>query len=187
MHLLTGVLPSTSGFYVVAGKHSKTQLPEIRENLGICLQHNDNLFAKLTVREILQFYCRLKGAPSDQTNIDQLLREVALDDKSESLVENLSGGMKRKLSLAIAFSGESKVIVLDEPTSGMASHILLYCTSLFLSISADLHLSDMCFSTVSQDPFSRRFIWNLIKQKRHGRIILLTTHFLVSALVLVPL
>lgn len=122
IHLLTGSVAATDGFHIVAGKHSATQMPEIRKNLGICLQHNDCLFPKLTVRETVQFFNRLKGNTPTQSadeKVDEALREVVLYEKHDSLVMNLSGGMKRKLCVAVAFSGDSQVVILDEPTSGM--------------------------------------------------------------------
>ena len=99
-------------------------MKEIRQNLGICLQHNDYLFPNLTVRETVQFFLQLKcgdSCPIDDETINQSLKEVSLEDKGECLVKNLSGGMKRKLCVAIAFCGDNKVVILDEMTSGMVS------------------------------------------------------------------
>jgi len=133
-------------------------LNSIRTNMGICLQH-DCLFPSMTVREHIQFFSRLKGLYSEmsykeaENHIDQVIRDVALYEKRNTFSKNLSGGMKRKLSVAMAFCGGSKVVLLDEPTSGM-------------------------------DPFSRRFTWNVIRQYRQNRCILLTTHFMDEADVL---
>lgn len=96
----------------------------IRQNLGICLQH-DCLFPQLTVREHVQFFSRLKGLYSKtstaeaEEHVDEAIRDVALYEKRNTLSKHLSGGMKRKLSVAMAFCGGSKVVLLDEPTSGM--------------------------------------------------------------------
>lgn len=96
----------------------------IRQDIGICLQH-DCLFPQLTVREHVQFFSRLKGLYKDvshaeaEEQVDQAIRDVALFEKRNTLSKNLSGGMKRKLSVAMAFCGGSKVVLLDEPTSGM--------------------------------------------------------------------
>jgi len=79
----------------------------------------------LTVREHVQFFARLKGAYSKTTrteaeeHVDQALQDIALSEKCNTLAKHLSGGMKRKLSVAIAFCGGSKTVILDEPTSGM--------------------------------------------------------------------
>ena len=76
----------------------------------------------LTVHEHLCFYNGLKFATANSdSNGDQygkLLADVGLDDKRDELVSHLSGGMKRKLSVAIAFTGNSKCVILDEPTAG---------------------------------------------------------------------
>jgi ATP-binding cassette, subfamily A (ABC1), member 3 len=103
----------------------KNSISEIRKSIGVCPQ-NDCLFPELTVREHLEFYARIKGqfstrdsAAAASQDIAQSLEAVALLDKSETLSDYLSGGMKRKLSVAIAFCGGSKFVFLDEPTSGM--------------------------------------------------------------------
>ena len=97
---------------------------EIRENIGLCPQDNC-LFDMLTVRETVQFFARLKGVYNKvsveeaEEHVDQSIRDIALAEKCNTLAKNLSGGMKRKLSVAIAFCGGSKTVILDEPTSGM--------------------------------------------------------------------
>ena len=155
--MLTGALAPSSGSVKILGK-DLSDLSSIRDDLGICLQH-DCLFPAMTVREHIQFFSRIKGLYSKMSHeeaeehIDQVIRDVALFEKRNTFSKNLSGGMKRKLSVAIAFCGESKVVLLDEPTSGM-------------------------------DPFSRRFTWNVIRQFRQNRCILLTTHFMDEADVL---
>uniref|UniRef100_A0A8C2KP21 ABC transporter domain-containing protein n=1 Tax=Cyprinus carpio TaxID=7962 RepID=A0A8C2KP21_CYPCA len=75
----------------------------------------------LTVEEHIYFYARLKGRSSKevQKEIDQMIRDVGLPHKRKDLVKNLSGGMQRKLSVAIAFVGGSNVVILDEPTAGV--------------------------------------------------------------------
>ena len=155
INMLTGAVAPTSGTAYVAGKDIRTQMPEIRRDVGICMQH-DCLFPKLTVREHVEFFSRLKGLYSEMPkkdadkHVDQAIEDVALLEKRNTLSQNLSGGMKRKLSVAIAFCGGSKVVILDEPTSGM-------------------------------DPYSRRFTWNVIRHYRQHRCIILTTHFMDEA------
>lgn len=122
--MLTGAMAPTDGYALVAGKDIRTDLSGIRQDIGICLQH-DCLFPNLTVREHIEFFSRLKGLYKQvskseaNAHIDQSIRDVALFEKRNTLSKNLSGGMKRKLSLAMAFCGGSKVVLLDEPTSGM--------------------------------------------------------------------
>jgi ATP-binding cassette subfamily A (ABC1) protein 3 len=124
INMLTGALGATEGTATVAGKDIRNQMNVIRQDIGICLQH-DCLFPQLTVREHVQLFSRLKGLYSKVTHqeaeehVDQAIRDVALFEKRNTLSKNLSGGMKRKLSVAMAFCGGSKVVLLDEPTSGM--------------------------------------------------------------------
>ena len=77
----------------------------------------------LTVREHLEFYTSLKGIPKEleAVHVDKCLRDVGLHapEVQRRYSKNLSGGMKRRLSIAIALTGHSKVIFLDEPTTGL--------------------------------------------------------------------
>lgn len=94
----------------------------IRTSLGICPQFNV-LWDELTVEEHLEFYCKLKRPDMSAKEIKQevkvIIEKLDLLDKRKANSSQLSGGMKRKLSVGIALIGGSKVIILDEPTSGM--------------------------------------------------------------------
>ncbi|KAJ6332061.1 hypothetical protein OIU76_010445 [Salix suchowensis] len=118
--MLVGLLPPTSGDALVFGKNITTDMDEIRNGLGVCPQ-NDILFPELTVREHLEIFAALKGVKEDilERVVTDMVNEVGLADKVNTMVRALSGGMKRKLSLGIALIGNSKVVILDEPTSGM--------------------------------------------------------------------
>ncbi|KFK37012.1 hypothetical protein AALP_AA4G200700 [Arabis alpina] len=118
--MLVGLLPPTSGDALILGNSIVTNMDEIRKELGVCPQH-DILFPELTVREHLEMFAVLKGVKEDslKSTVADMAEEVGLSDKINTLVQALSGGMKRKLSLGIALIGNSKVIILDEPTSGM--------------------------------------------------------------------
>ncbi len=78
------------------------------------------------------------------------LKKVNLDKKKDARARTLSGGQKRKLSVAIALVGDSKLVMLDEPTSGM-------------------------------DLTARRELWNMLKEEKEGRVMVLTTHFMDEA------
>ena len=86
----------------------------------MCPQH-DVLWADLTVSEHLRFFAGIKGVPPAEVEaaISQAIKEVGLTEKVHARSKQLSGGQKRKLSVAIALVGGSKICVLDEPTSGM--------------------------------------------------------------------
>ena len=122
--MLTGAIAPTDGYATIAGRNILGEMRNIRKDIGICPQENC-LFDMLTVRETVQFFARLKGVYGQMTrreaeaHVDQAIEDIALSEKNLTLAKHLSGGMKRKLSVAIAFCGGSKTVFLDEPTSGM--------------------------------------------------------------------
>uniref|UniRef100_A0A914WXS9 ABC transporter domain-containing protein n=1 Tax=Plectus sambesii TaxID=2011161 RepID=A0A914WXS9_9BILA len=123
MSILTGLYPPTSGTAYIYDKDIRTDIQEIRKSLGMCPQHNV-LFDTLTVKEQLRFYAGLKGMDASQasTEIDQMIKDIGLSDKGNEFADQLSGGMKRKLSIGIAFIGGSRTVILDEPTAGVDPH-----------------------------------------------------------------
>uniref|UniRef100_A0A8C3XG17 ATP binding cassette subfamily A member 4 n=1 Tax=Cyanoderma ruficeps TaxID=181631 RepID=A0A8C3XG17_9PASS len=120
MSILTGLFPPTSGTVLVGGLDIQTHMDSIRHRLGMCPQHNI-LFNHLTVAEHILFYSQLKGRCREEAEqeMEAMLEDMGLIHKRNEEAQNLSGGMQRKLSVAIAFVGEAKVVVLDEPTSGV--------------------------------------------------------------------
>ena len=88
------------------------------KNIGLC-QQEDILFDYLTVEEHLRYMMELKGSKSDELEINTFINGIDLNSKKESMCKTLSGGEKRKLCIAIALIGNSKLVLLDEPTSGM--------------------------------------------------------------------
>ncbi|XP_064285301.1 ATP-binding cassette sub-family A member 13 isoform X1 [Passer domesticus] len=120
--LLTGVYPPSSGTIIVDGKDIRTELAAIRTELGVCPQY-DVLFNTLTVREHLLLYGSVKAPGWTKEQLDEqvtgTLEDVDLSQHQYKPVGALSGGMKRRLSIAISFIGNSKTVVLDEPTSGV--------------------------------------------------------------------
>jgi ABC-type multidrug transport system ATPase subunit len=144
--MLTGAIQPTEGYATVSGKDIRTQLQQIRQDIGICLQH-DCLFPALTVREHIQFFSRIKGVYATMSHeeaeaqVDAAIHDVALAEKTKTMSKNLSGGMKRKLSVAIAFCGGSKVVLLDEPTSGTLHDACLVCMIvMFVTSPLTIHL-----------------------------------------------
>ncbi|XP_055978796.1 retinal-specific phospholipid-transporting ATPase ABCA4 [Sorex fumeus] len=120
LSILTGLLPPTSGTVLIGGKDIESNLDAIRQSLGLCPQHNI-LFHHLTVAEHLLFYAQLKGKSTEeaQFEMEAMLEDTGLHHKRNEETQDLSGGMQRKLSVAIAFMGDAKVVVLDEPTAGV--------------------------------------------------------------------
>ena len=122
--------------------------------MGICPQH-DVLFENLTPREHLDIFYDFKGGDPalKQKEIDDLIKDVGLTLDQDKRAGSLSGGNKRKLSVAISLCGGSKLVLLDEPTAGM-------------------------------DLGARRDLWNMLKNYRRDKIIILTTHYMDEADVL---
>ncbi|KAJ3669241.1 hypothetical protein LUZ60_011191 [Juncus effusus] len=118
--MLVGLIPPSCGDALIFGRSIKTHMDEVRKTLGVCPQH-DILFSELTVKEHLEIFAVLKGVQEESLDreVSEMIDQIGLADKTNTIISSLSGGMKRKLSLGIALIGNSKVIILDEPTSGM--------------------------------------------------------------------
>ena len=153
INMLTGMIEPTAGDCHIWGKSILTDIDTIREDVGMCPQHNI-LWKSLTCREHLMYFGRLKGVPSGELKllVDQMLDLVNLGMKKDARSDSLSGGQKRKLSVAISLIGGSKLVFLDEPTAGM-------------------------------DVESRRAMWHLLRRPEilRGRCIVLTTHYMDEA------
>ncbi|KAG9477530.1 hypothetical protein GDO78_002762, partial [Eleutherodactylus coqui] len=122
LSMLTGLFSASSGTIYVYGNDIRTHFDQSRKSMGVCMQY-DVLFDHLTTKEHLLLYGSTK-AP--QWNKRQLHEEVKRTLKDTGLykhrhkpVKALSGGMRRKLSICIALIGGSKVVILDEPTTGV--------------------------------------------------------------------
>jgi ATP-binding cassette, subfamily A (ABC1), member 3 len=100
------------------GRDVQNEMAQIRNFLGVCPQH-DILFDDLTVKEHLLLFAAFKGMKSSDIPqaVEKMISDLDFIDKTNYKSKNLSGGQKRKLSLGIAFIGNSKFILLDEPTS----------------------------------------------------------------------
>ncbi|XP_034470227.1 retinal-specific phospholipid-transporting ATPase ABCA4-like isoform X1 [Hippoglossus hippoglossus] len=120
MSILTGLFPPTSGTAFINGRDIRTDIDVIRSSMGMCPQHNI-LFKHLTVEEHILFYSLLKGRTQAEAEkeVEDMLVDLGLPHKRDDEAQKLSGGMQRKLSVAMAFVGGSKVVILDEPTSGV--------------------------------------------------------------------
>jgi len=150
--MLTGLLKATAGEMMVGDKLLSEDLSEIRKRLGVCPQHNV-LFPELTIEEHLYVFSVFKGQTDRRVireKSDEILEAVDLLSQKSKRADRLSGGQKRKLSLAMALVGNSQIILLDEPTAGM-------------------------------DITARRQMWDMLKNSKAGKIILLTTHYMEEA------
>ena len=120
MSMLTGMYTPTKGTAYLSGYDVHNQMDDIRKQLGFCPQHNV-LWDDLTCDEHIYFFSTLKGQDSKETKREtvELLANCGLTEKKNEQSKNLSGGMKRKLSVALAFCAKSKIVLLDEPTAGV--------------------------------------------------------------------
>jgi lipooligosaccharide transport system ATP-binding protein len=120
MRMIGGVSPVTDGLLRVLGMDQRTDGPRIRARLGVVPQE-DTLDTELSVRENLLIYGRyfgLKWAEAG-TRADELLEFVQLMERRNDIVEHLSGGMKRRLTIARGLINEPELMLLDEPTTGL--------------------------------------------------------------------
>ena len=120
MRMIGAVSPPSGGTLRVLGGDPERDGPEIRSRLGVVPQ-DDNLDLELDVGENLHVYGRFFGLPRDEIRrrTDELLEFVHLADRRESRVDSLSGGMKRRLTIARALINEPELMLLDEPTTGL--------------------------------------------------------------------
>jgi lipooligosaccharide transport system ATP-binding protein len=120
MRMIGAVSPPSGGSLRVFGRDPSREGPEIRARLGVVPQE-DNLDLELDVGENLLVYGRFFGLPKDviRRRTDELLEFVQLAERRDSRVDSLSGGMKRRLTIARALVNEPELMLLDEPTTGL--------------------------------------------------------------------
>ena len=128
MRMIACSSPISDGTLSVIGMDPRTQAREIKARLGVVPQI-DNLDTELTVRENLEMYARYFDIPGEvaRRRADELLEFVQLSERAKDQVEPLSGGMKRRLTIARALINEPELVILDEPTTGLdpqARHLL---------------------------------------------------------------
>ena len=118
--ILTGIYEPTNGNAFIRGHSIKTELERSYEFIGYCPQF-DLLWEDLSVENTLYFYSRIKNKEKSKINymVKKILEDVNLMKFKNYLVRELSGGMKRRLSLGIALIGEPPIVFLDEPTTGL--------------------------------------------------------------------
>jgi ABC-2 type transport system ATP-binding protein len=118
MRMLTGFLPPTDGQARVGGHDVVTESMAARRAVGY-LPERVPLYPDMTVREYVLFWARLRGAANARAGADAAIARVNLSDRRNTLIRNLSKGMKQRLGFAQALAHDPPVLILDEPTIGI--------------------------------------------------------------------
>ena len=117
---LTNDTQATSGEITINGMDVQKEFSKVRKQIGYCPQHNA-IFELMTVEEHLEYYARIKGIPTSlrKAMIEKEIKDMNLTENRKKPAGTLSGGNKRKLSVAMAVLGNPPIILLDEPSAGM--------------------------------------------------------------------
>ncbi|KAH9086660.1 hypothetical protein Ae201684P_000082 [Aphanomyces euteiches] len=176
MKILTGDVLPTSGSATLGGFDIMTQQLQVRRLIGYCPQF-DALIDLMTVREHLELFAAIKGVPSGQigATVKDKMEQMNLNDFEHKLAGTLSGGNKRKLSVAIAMIGSPPIIFLDEPSTGMDPVSRRFMWDVIAAISTRSKESTILLTTHSMEecealctPFEAP-IWRWVDAPRSGR------------------
>lgn len=118
MRMLTGFMPPTDGTAQIAGHDILTDSMEARRSVGY-LPERVPVYPDMTVRAYVMFWAKLRGTRNPRRSVKHALEHVQLADRQDTLIRNLSKGMRQRLGLAQALVHNPPVIILDEPTIGI--------------------------------------------------------------------
>ncbi|KAL3270830.1 hypothetical protein HHI36_021350 [Cryptolaemus montrouzieri] len=120
MKIITAEEASTRGRVQICGKSITSNMDDMFQLLGYCPQH-DALWKNITVREHLECYAAIRGVPRSQISkvVNLYLTGLQIHEHADKQTQQCSGGTRRKLSFAMAMVGNPKIVLLDEPSTGM--------------------------------------------------------------------
>jgi gliding motility-associated transport system ATP-binding protein len=118
MRILTGFMPPSEGSAKIAGFDVMSDSIEVRKRVGY-LPERVPVYPDMTVRGYVKFWAELRGVKNARKQTDRVLEQVQLTDRRNTLVRNLSKGMRQRLGLAQALVHDPQVVILDEPTIGI--------------------------------------------------------------------
>ena len=149
---ITQELSQDNGSIYVNGKNTTGHFNELNELFGYCPQF-DAIFEHLTVFENLEFYARIKGIKKEYTKllVNATIQEMSLGEFKNKISGKLSGGNKRKLSVAISMISNPPIILLDEPSTGMDPEARRYMWSVIHRMSTKGIKSSVIMTTHSMD------------------------------------
>ncbi len=118
MRMLTGFMPPSEGIAKIAGFDVTENSMEVRKRVGY-LPERVPIYPDMTVRAYIAFWAKLRGIRNPNKQVARVLETVHLTDRRDTLVRNLSKGMRQRLGLAQALVHDPEVVILDEPTIGI--------------------------------------------------------------------
>ncbi|MBN1287362.1 MAG: ABC transporter ATP-binding protein [Anaerolineae bacterium] len=136
MRILTGFMPPTGGHATVAGYDVFTESMQVRHLVGY-MPETVPLYPDMSVRGYLEFMAELRRIPNRRARVREALARVDMLDRAESLVRNLSKGLRQRVGLAQAIIHDPPVLILDEPTIGLDPRQVLAVRSLVRELGKD--------------------------------------------------
>ena len=172
LSILGCILTPTSGRVLVEGEEADprrpSRLPAIRRrSIGFVFQQF-TLFPSLTAVENVEYALNVKGSggPEAHEEAERVLRAVGLEDRMDFLPRDLSGGQKQRIAIARALAGRSPILLADEPTANLDSHVGSQILELFRSLAKK---ENRALLVVTHDP-KVRTICDRVLQIRDGRL-----------------
>ncbi len=136
MRVLTGYMPPTSGVVRVAGWDIFEESLDARRHIGY-LPETVPLYPDMTVRGYVDFVADLRRVPKRRARVDEVLARVGMTERANSLIRNISKGMRQRVGLAQALVHDPEVLILDEPTIGLDPHQVIEVRQLVRELGQD--------------------------------------------------